>query len=77
MERLKKEEEAKKKGEEYFPEEDNENNEEENQLNLFQEFEEKSVSVNEDLNKSIESIIPGTWMPYDSFRECFDNFILF
>ena len=77
LERLKKEEEAKKKGEEYFPEEDNENNEEENQLNLLQEFEEKSVSFNEDLNKSIESIIPGTWMPYDSFRECFDNFILF
>jgi hypothetical protein len=77
LERLKKEEEAKKKGEEYFPEEDNDNNEEENQLNLLQEFEEKSVSFNEDLNKSIESIIPGTWMPYDSFRECFDNFILF
>ena len=77
LERLKKEEEAKKKGEEYYPEEDDDNNEEENQLNLLQEFEEKSVTFNEDLNKSIESIIPGTWMPYDSFRECFDNFILF
>jgi hypothetical protein len=29
------------------------------------------------LNKIVETNIPGTWMRFENFKECFDNFILF
>ena len=77
LENLKKEEEAKKRGEEYIPENEERKEEEPVQLNYFKEFEEKSVGFNSELDKLIENIVPGTWMPYESFRECFDNFIMF
>ena len=69
-----KKEEAKEKGI-YFS-----NSEEDNKYKghfLLNEFEEKSKGFNEELNKLIEKSIPGTWMRYEKFKECFNNFILF
>ena len=79
LERLKKEEEAKSKGAIYIPsyEEENNNDQKYKDHFLFNEFEEKSAGFNENINKLVENIIPGTWMRFESFKECFDNFILF
>ena len=78
LEKLKKEEEATKMGIVYVP--SYEDNIDDNKLKdhfLFNEFEEKSIGFNEELNKIIENIIPGTWMRFDIFKGCFNNFILF
>ena len=78
LENLKKEEEAKKMGVVYVPSyEDNNDDKKLKDHFLLNEFEEKSVTFNEDLNKIIENIIPGTWMRFDIFKDCFNNFILF
>ena len=79
LELLKKEEEAKSKGVTYIPsyEEENNNDQKYKDHFLFNEFEEKSAGFNEELDKIVENIIPGTWMRFEIFRECFDNFILF
>ena len=79
LEKLKKEEEAKSKGAIYIPsyEEENNNDQKYKDHFLFNEFEEKSAGFNDNINKSVENIVPGTWMRFDSFKECFDNFILF
>ena len=78
LENLKKEEEAKKMGVVYVPSyEDNNDDKKLKDHFLLNEFEEKSVTFNDDLNKIIENIIPGTWMRFDRFKECFNNFILF
>ena len=77
----------------YFKEEEkklsNENNEENNNdnninnennninKNLFQEFEEKSSEFNNELNLSLNDLRNGTWMRYEIFKTCFNNFILF
>ena len=57
-------------------EENNENDKEENK-NLFQEFEEKSSEFNNELNVVLNDLRKGTWMRYDIFQNCFNNFILF
>ena len=70
----KEEEEAKEKGI-YFS-----NSEEQNKFKghfLLNEFEEKSIGFNEDLNKLMDNNIPGTWMRFENFKESFNNFILF
>ena len=84
LEAQKKEEEAKKSGATYIPsyEENNDNNNfiEDKKLKehfLFNEFEEKSIGFNDNLNKLLETIIPGTWMEFDFFKGCFNNFIMF
>ena len=79
LEKLQKEEEAKSKGVTYVPSYEEENNNENKFKDhfLFDEFEEKSAGFNEELNKLVENIIPGTWMMFEDFKECFDNFILF
>ena len=76
---LKKEEEAKKNGDVYIPEKEENNNGEEKKVkdHLLNEFEEKSIGFNENLNKSLENIRPGTWMIFDVFKRCFNNFIMF
>ena len=56
---------------------ENEQEEPEEKKNLFQEFEEKSSQFNDELNTSINNIRKGTWMRYDIFKNCFNNFILF
>ena len=58
----------------------NENNNNENNninKNLFQEFEEKSSEFNKKLNLSLNDLRNGTWMRYEIFKTCFNNFILF
>ena len=63
----------------YFKEEEKkllDKNEEENK-NLFQEFEDKSIEFNNDLSNVLNNLRKGTWMRYDSFKNCFNNFILF
>ena len=79
LEKQRKEEEAKSKGVVYIPtyEEENNDNQKFKDHFLLKEYEEKSAGFNEDLNKIVENIIPGTWMRYENFKECFDNFILF
>ena len=57
-------------------EENNENDKGENK-NLFQEFEEKSSEFNNELNVVLNDLRKGTWMRYDIFQNCFNNFILF
>jgi hypothetical protein len=76
---LKKEEEAKKNGDVYVPEKEENNDGEEKKVKdyLLNEFEEKSIGFNENLNKSLENITPGTWMIFDVFKGCFNNFIMF
>ena len=56
-----------------------EKNEEQNEdnKNLFQEFEEKSSEFNNELNKTVNDIRKGTWMRYNVFKNCFNEFILF
>ena len=60
-------------------EENNENNEDNKEANrnLFQEFEEKSSEFNNELNVVLNDLRKGTWMRYDIFKNCFNNFILF
>ena len=79
LEKMKKEEEARSKGAIYIPSYEEENNNEKKYKDhfLFNEFEEKSANFNEELNKIVETNIPGTWMRFENFKECFDNFILF
>ena len=79
LEKLKKEEEAKSKGALYIPSYEEENNDDQKYKDhfLFNEFEEKSAGFNDNINKLVENIVPGTWMRFESFKECFDNFILF
>ena len=79
LETIKKEEEARSKGVIYIPSYEEENNNEQKYKDhfLFNEFEEKSANFNEELNKIVETNIPGTWMRFENFKECFDNFILF
>ena len=79
LEKIKKEEEARSKGAVYIPSYEEENNNEQKYKDhfLFNEFEEKSANFNEELNKIVETNIPGTWMRFENFKECFDNFILF
>ena len=79
LEKIKKEEEARSKGAIYIPSYEEENNNEQKYKDhfLFNEFEEKSANFNEELNKIVETNIPGTWMRFENFKECFDNFILF
>ena len=79
LERIKKEEEAKSKGAVYIPSYEEENNDEQKYKDhfLLNEFEEKSALFNNDLNKLLEIIKPGTWMRFENFKDCFDNFILF
>ena len=73
----------------YFKEEEkkllSENNEENNDINnndninkdLFKKFEEKSSEFNKKLNLSLNDLRNGTWMRYEIFKTCFNNFILF
>ena len=59
---------------------ENENQEEEQEPiipNLFKEFEDLCQKYNEELNALTEGVIPGTWMTYDDFKQCFNKFILF
>ena len=79
LEKIKKEEEAKSKGGVYIPSYEEENNDDKKYKDhfLLNEYIEKSAEFNNDLNKLLESAKPGTWITYDNFKECFDNFILF
>jgi hypothetical protein len=54
-------------------------NEEKNELkmNFFQIFEEKSSNFTENLDQTLANTKPGTWLRYENFKECFNNFILF
>ena len=69
----------------YFKEEEKkleekkeENNEDKNETkNLFQEFEEKSAEFNNELNIVLNDIRKGSWMRYDIFKNCFNDFVLF
>ena len=49
----------------------------EEKKNLFQEFENKSIEFNNELNTLVNDIRKGTWMRYNVFKNCFNNFILF
>ena len=62
-----------------MPEKEENNDGEEKKVKdyLLNEFEEKSIGFNENLNKSLENITPGTWMIFDVFKGCFNNFIMF
>ena len=77
LESLKKEESKKNRGIYYPFNDENLDDEILNEDFLLNEFEQKSIGFNEDLNKIIENSIPGTWVRFESFIEYFNNFILF
>ena len=57
--------------------EEKEKEEKDEKKNLFQEFEDKSMEFNNELTNLVNNIRKGTWMRYNVFKNCFNNFILF
>ena len=58
-------------------EKEKEKEEKDEKKNLFQEFEDKSMEFNNELSNLVNNIRKGTWMRYNVFKNCFNNFILF
>ena len=76
-EKKEKEEKEKEKEEKEGKEGKVEIGQKEEKKNLFQEFENKSIEFNNELNTLVNDIRKGTWMRYNVFKNCFNNFILF